>query len=55
MTNIEIIEQCLPQIPPEHLEYDQWLQVGAAIKYEGGSVDIKGWKTVRIMEVRNSE
>lgn len=40
MTNIEIIKQCLDQIPPEHLEYDQWLQIGAAIKYEGGSVDI---------------
>lgn len=36
MTNIEIIAECLKQINPAALEYDEWLQVGAAIKHEGG-------------------
>lgn len=40
MTNLEIIEACLPQIPPDALEYDQWLQVGSAIKHEGGTVEV---------------
>ena len=36
MTNIEIITECLAQINPAALGYDEWLQVGAAIKHEGG-------------------
>ena len=40
MTNLEVIEYCLDQISPCSLEYDQWLQVGAAIKHEGGSVQL---------------
>lgn len=40
MTNLEIIEHCLDQLSPSSLEYDQWLQIGAAIKYEGGTVQL---------------
>ena len=34
------LEELLRQINPAALEYDQWLKVGAAIKHEGGSVDL---------------
>ena len=40
MTNLEIIQDCLRQIDPRALQYDDWLKVGAAIKHEGGSVDL---------------
>ena len=43
MTNIEVIAECLNQINPASLQYDEWLQIGAAIKHEGGSVDL--WDT----------
>ncbi len=43
MTNLEIITSCLPQINPASLQYDDWLKIGAAIKHEGGSVDL--WDT----------
>ena len=36
MTNIETITECLAQINPAALGYDEWLQIGAAIKHEGG-------------------
>lgn len=38
MTNIEIISECLRQIDPAALQYDDWLKIGAAIKHEGGEV-----------------
>ncbi len=38
MTNIEIISECLGQIDPAALQYDDWLKIGAAIKHEGGEV-----------------
>ena len=34
------LEELLRQINPAALEYDQWLKVGAAIKHEGGSVEL---------------
>lgn len=40
MTNIEIISECLGQIDPAALQYDEWLQIGSAIKHEGGDVSI---------------
>ena len=40
MTNLEIILECLEQIAPAQLQYDDWLKVGAALKYEGGSPEI---------------
>ena len=40
MTNIEIIAECLNQIDPAALQYDEWLQIGSAIKHEGGDVSI---------------
>jgi len=40
MTNLEIIQHCLPQIPPAELNYLEWLKIGAAIKHEGGSCSI---------------
>lgn len=40
MTNLEIIQSCLDQIAPAQLQYDDWLKIGAAIKYEGGSADL---------------
>ena len=40
MTNLEIIRQCLPQIPPAELNYLEWLKIGAAIKHEGGPVSL---------------
>ena len=40
MTDLEIIAQCLPQINPAALEYDEWLAVGMAVKQAGGSVEI---------------
>ena len=39
MTNLEVIRECLPQIPAAALGYDEWLQVGSAIKHEGGTVE----------------
>ena len=38
MSDIETIMECLPQINPAILEYDEWLAVGMAIKDAGGSV-----------------
>lgn len=43
MTDLEIITQCLPQINPAALEYDEWLAVGMAVKLAGGSVEM--WDT----------
>lgn len=40
MTDLEIIAQCLPQINPAALEYDEWLAVGMAVKQAGGSVEM---------------
>lgn len=40
MTNLEIITACLQQITPASLQYDDWLKVGAAVKHEGGTVEI---------------
>lgn len=40
MTDLEIIAQCLPQINPAALEYDEWLAVGMAVKQTGGSVEM---------------
>ena len=40
MTDLEIITQCLPQINPAALEYDEWLAVGMAVKQAGGSVEM---------------
>ena len=38
--DLEIIAECLPQINPAILEYDEWLSVGMAVKQAGGSVEI---------------
>lgn len=40
MNNIEIISECLRQISPASLEYDEWLNVGSAIKHEGGTCEM---------------
>ena len=40
MTNLEVIRECLAQIPPAALDYGEWLQVGSAIKHEGGTVEM---------------
>jgi regulatory protein RepA len=40
MTDNETMEECLRQIPPSALDYDEWLQVGCAIKNAGGTVDM---------------
>lgn len=40
MSDIETIMECLPQINPAILEYDEWLAVGMAIKDAGGSVQL---------------
>jgi len=40
MTNLETIVECLKQIPPATLQYNEWLQIGAAIKHEGGDVTL---------------
>ena len=40
MTNLEIIKECLDQIPAASLEYHDWLKIGSAIKHEGGTVDL---------------
>lgn len=40
MTTLDTIRECLAQIDPRSLQYDDWLKVGAAIKHEGGSVDL---------------
>lgn len=39
MQGIETIRECLPQMDPKRLDYAQWLQVGSAIKYEGGTME----------------
>ena len=43
MNDLEVIAECLPQINPAALEYDEWLAVGMAVKQAGGSVEM--WDT----------
>lgn len=40
MNDLEVIAECLPQINPAALEYDEWLAVGMAVKQAGGSVEM---------------
>lgn len=43
MENLDFIAECLRQIDPASLDYNEWLQAGAAIKHEGGSLEM--WDT----------
>lgn len=39
MNDLETILECLPQISPAAVEYDDWLAVGIALKNSGGTVE----------------